>query len=272
MSSFEKEYYEDGRFWDGDGLMDDNNIERYNKTMELIPADVESLADVGCGNGIFVNFLVGKRPGLNIIGIDRSEAALKFVKTNKQPGDINALPLSPRSYDCVTCLEVIEHLPVNIYENALDELCRVAKKYVIISTPFNETLEENYTQCPGCKTQFNADLHLRNFDLPTIQNLLQKRGFSCVSYQTLGERVIYKGHYRFRKLFYASQFKQWLSPICPVCGYQSSKEVINKMEKPGEKEAAKPRSLISYLTVLPKLIWPKQKKYYWILALYKNNN
>ena len=132
MNSFEKEYYEAERFWEGDGLLDENNIDRFTKTMALIPGDVQSLADIGCGNGIFVNYLSQKMQNLNIIGIDRSEAALKFVKTNKQLGDINALSVSSHMYDCVTCLEVIEHLPENIFEEALNELCRVSKKYVTV--------------------------------------------------------------------------------------------------------------------------------------------
>lgn len=269
MSSFEKAYYEAERFWEGEGLMDEHHLERYNKTIEIIPEDVNSLADVGCGNGIFVNLLAGQRPGLDILGIDRSEAALKFVKTSRQLGDINALSLESRSYDCVSCLEVIEHLPVNVYENALNELCRVAKSYVIVSTPFEEILEENYTQCPGCKSQFNADMHLHSYGIPDIQNLLKSRGFECVSYQTLGERKIYKGHYLFRKLFYPGQFRQWRSPICPVCGYQSAEVKDEKSEYANEKKPATSRSLVSYLTALPKLVWPKEKKCYWVLALYK---
>jgi len=249
--------------------LDENNIERFKKTIDLIPNDVTTLADIGCGNGIFVNYLAEKRPGLKIVGIDRSEAALKYVKTEKQLGDINELTQLSGSYDCVTCLEVIEHLPVNVYENALNELCRISKKYIIISTPYDEILEENYTQCPNCKTQFNADMHLRSFNIPTIKMLLQKNGYQCESYKTLGERISYKGHYRFRKLFYASQFKQWRSPICPVCGYHSVEISKNEMEVTGEKRQEKSRSFISYLTALPKLLWPKQKKNYWILALYK---
>lgn len=43
------------------------------------------------------------------------------------------IPLPDNSFDCVLCLDVLEHLD-NIHE-IFDELCRVACRYVIISLP-----------------------------------------------------------------------------------------------------------------------------------------
>jgi len=43
------------------------------------------------------------------------------------------IPYSDCSFDCVVCLDVLEHLD-NFHE-VFDELCRVAKHYVIISLP-----------------------------------------------------------------------------------------------------------------------------------------
>ena len=163
MSNFEKEYYESEQFWEGEAIQDENNLNRFRETAAMVPAETASLADIGCGNGLFVNYLHQEKPWLNLMGIDRSETALKYVKTNKQAGDIAAIPLPDNAYDCVTCLEVIEHLPVDVYATALAELARVAQKHIIISVPYAEELEENHTQCPECKTIFNADLHMRNF-------------------------------------------------------------------------------------------------------------
>ena len=266
MSTFEKEYYEAERFWEGEGLNDAAHIERFTKTTALIPEDAGSLADIGCGNGIFINFLSEKKD-IKLIGIDRSEAALKFVKTDKILGSIDSIPVPENTYDCVTCLEVLEHLSINVFEKALDELSRISKKYIIISTPYKEILEENYTQCPQCKTQFNADLHLRSFSQPEIENLLQRKGFSCISVQTLGESYEYKWHYDFRKIFYPSQFRLWRSPICPICGYKELNH--NKRQLINSIPLTKTRSIVSYFSSIPKLFWPKQKKHYWILALYK---
>lgn len=43
------------------------------------------------------------------------------------------IPFDNSSFDCVLCLDVLEHLE-NIHE-IFDEICRVSKKYVIISLP-----------------------------------------------------------------------------------------------------------------------------------------
>ncbi len=181
MSDFEKEYYEAGRFWEGEAVQDENNIRRIKETESMIPPDTASLADIGCGNGVFVNYLKEKLPNLNLLAIDRSKTALKFVKTESKEGDIADIPLPDKSYDCVSCLEVIEHLPVGVYKKALSELARISKKYVIISVPYDENLEKNHTQCPQCKSLFNADLHLRNYSDKKMEHLLEELNFECIS-------------------------------------------------------------------------------------------
>ena len=45
----------------------------------------------------------------------------------------NQIPFPDGSFDCVLCLDVLEHVD-NIHE-VFDELCRVTKRYVVISLP-----------------------------------------------------------------------------------------------------------------------------------------
>lgn len=47
--------------------------------------------------------------------------------------ETDKIPLPDHSYDCVLCLDVLEHID-NIHE-IFDELCRVTRRYVIISLP-----------------------------------------------------------------------------------------------------------------------------------------
>jgi ubiquinone/menaquinone biosynthesis C-methylase UbiE len=194
MNNFERLYYEDESFWGGDMLQDPANQERIKKTVDLIPQNVHSLVDVGCGNGVFVNYLNKFNPKLEIWGFDRSETALKYVKTNKQLGDIVDIPLMNRSMDCITCLEVIEHLSVPAYEQALSELARISNRYIIISVPFEENSEEFFNQCPSCKTIFNYELHFRRFDDKKMLSLLDNYGFSCVELDHFGTTFKYLGH------------------------------------------------------------------------------
>ncbi|HUR10517.1 MAG TPA: class I SAM-dependent methyltransferase [Flavitalea sp.] len=267
MNEFEKEYYESDTFWEGEMLQDPANRTRINFTAKYVPTEVKSLADIGCGNGVFVNHMKKERPGLDIMAIDRSATALKYVETNKKEGSIFDIPLEAATYDCVCCLEVIEHLPVPVFKHSLKELARISGKYIIISVPFEEDLELNHNQCPACKTIFNQDLHMRSFSKQQMETLMEEFGFRCVKTDTLGEMVAFKGHYQFRKIFYSEQFRQWRSPICPLCGYETMREKSKASN--GHSHPVKPgRSMISYFTALPKLIWPKSKKDYWIIGLY----
>lgn len=171
--------------------------------------------------------------------------------------------------DCITCLEVIEHLPLPVYEKALSEITRVSKKYIIISVPFEENSEEFYNQCPSCKTIFNYELHLRRFDDEKMRYLLDKYEFSCADLDHFGTSQKFLGHYTFRKLFYKEQFKQWKSPICPICGYRESNGLEQTEDVATSTISSPKRKIISYLSAIPKLIWPKIKKNYWVAALYK---
>lgn len=266
MGQFEKEYYEASDFWAGDMLTDDVNLQRYETTELLIPEDVRRLADVGCGNGVFVNNLQKNKPSLDIYAIDRSSKALEFVKPNKIQAEITSLPFDDKYFDCVTCLEVLEHLGIDDFKRALSEIARTSNRYIIISVPFAEKVEEAYTKCPACKSIFNKELHLQSFDEKKFIGLFDQFGFKNVSMQKLNSVSTYKWHYEFRKLFYPEQLLQWRSPICPICGYRTESSNLIKV---GEPNKIPPRKLISYLGYLPKLFWPKETSYYWIVGLFK---
>jgi SAM-dependent methyltransferase len=267
MNDFEKLYYEEESFWQGEMLNDIENKERFRVTAELVPSTVKSLVDIGCGNGVFLNYLEKKNPHLDLMGVDRSEMALKFVNSKKELAEIHDLPFSDHSYDCVSCLEVIEHLPLPIYRKSLSELARISKKYIIVSVPYNEKLEESHNQCPACKSIFNFELHLRSFDEQNMTELFDDLGFKCVILKKLNPTQSFKGHYVFRKFFYPKQFLMWKSPICPICGFIDQSNKINKTRQ--TLTTNRKRSILSYFTKIPKLFWPKEERYYWILAMYE---
>jgi hypothetical protein len=210
---------------------------------------------------------------MEIHALDRSSEALKYVKTAKTQGDAISLPFPDNSFDCVSCLEVIEHLPIPMYDQALNELTRVAKKYVLISVPYQEVLEDSYTRCPSCRTIFNWELHLRNFNEENFKQLLDTRGYRNVKIEKAGGHRYLKYHKEFRKIFYPEQFLRWNSPICPLCGYEEKKNQETSVivrSNGHERGAPTPkRKLISYISILPKLIWPKETKYYWIIGLFE---
>ena len=274
MSDFERQYYEAAGFWENGMVADEWNYSRIEQTAAMIPGDVHSLADIGCGNGVFLHYLQQHRTDLQLMGLDRSEEALRHVKVNKVSGSIDQLPFSDKQFDCVTSLEVIEHLPVPVFKKALQEIARVADKHIIISVPFAEKLDDAFTRCPSCKSMFNVDLHFRSFSEQMMKGLLDEFGFQNTGIKKMGEIRNYKGHKTFRNIFYPQDRYKWASPICPLCGYtadtnKQNAHTENVQADTQHNNAPVKRSLVSYLTPLPKLIWPKETRYYWIAGVYK---
>ncbi|TCS70570.1 3-demethylubiquinone-9 3-methyltransferase [Sulfuritortus calidifontis] len=79
----------------------------------------KSVLDVGCGGGILAEGMAGK--GAQVTGIDLSEKALKVAKLHRLESGaqvdyqlIGAEALAeqrPASFDVVTCMEMLEHVP-----------------------------------------------------------------------------------------------------------------------------------------------------------------
>ena len=77
--TLERQYYEIESLWE-ENLFSESNIERFKTTVKMIPRDVTSILDVGCGNGLFVhNFQSQADLPIRMVAIDRSIAALKHV-------------------------------------------------------------------------------------------------------------------------------------------------------------------------------------------------
>ena len=133
MESLEKEQYDNEQLWRHLNVSESNK-ERTKEVSEMIPDDVNSLADIGCGNGMFLNYIKNNLDIKSLIGIDISEVALKGVKTDNKIGSITDIPLENKGYDIVTALEVLEHLNEKDFEKGREEICRVSSKYVLIST------------------------------------------------------------------------------------------------------------------------------------------
>lgn len=269
MQGFEQQFYESEQVWK-EGLREDEyNLKRLNTSIELIPKGTATLADIGCGDGIFGMLLQKQRPEIDSLSVDRSETALKRVKTKKKVGDISALPFEDKTFDCVTCFEVLEHIPYPVYDTVLGELSRIAKKNVIISVPFQEKTENNITKCPACHATFNTVLHVRNFFDKDIQQLFSKFGYKCVHQQLVEKKnTSYLGvnwYIRFRNARLKNKGK-FLSPICIVCGYENpafKTQAANQGQATAQQDGGGIKSML-------KKLWPTVKtKVYWVIGVYE---
>jgi ubiquinone/menaquinone biosynthesis C-methylase UbiE len=99
---------------------------------------VDSILDVGCGEGFTLNRLKEAGISKKLEGIEYLQAAIDLGKKTYPDikiikGTIYELPYEDNAFDLVLCTEVLEHLDKP--QDALKELVRVSKKYLVISVP-----------------------------------------------------------------------------------------------------------------------------------------
>lgn len=100
----------------------------WHQVNEIKSTGAKSILEVGMGNGFTSQYLSQRGLQIDTLDID-PELNPTFV------GSVTSIPIDSNSYDCVVCYEVLEHMPFDCFFIALSELCRISKKWVIISLP-----------------------------------------------------------------------------------------------------------------------------------------
>lgn len=102
------------------------------------PLGVQSVLDVGCGEGFTLDRLHKEKIGKRLEGVDAVKEAV-VIGQEIHPhlalkiGDVFKLNYENNSFDIVLCTEVLEHL--DRPKEALEELIHVSKKYVLVTVP-----------------------------------------------------------------------------------------------------------------------------------------
>lgn len=120
-----------------------------------------AVLDVGVGAGQFVNILARSGRFRSIVGIDKTRFK-KYIELepgiSTSTGDIAHLDFPDDSFDAVTCMEVLEHVPSDVFVAGLAELRRVCRGQLIMSLPF-------------CEPEPISKTHVRRFEAGDIRDV-----------------------------------------------------------------------------------------------------
>jgi len=126
--------------------------------------------DVGVGAGQFLNVLARSGKFGSVVGIDK----VRFKKytefepnMTKLDGDIADLQFEDDSFDVVTCMEVLEHVPSDVFVAGLAELQRVCRGQLIMSLPF-------------CEKEPISKTHVRRFEAADILRLFPDASYTVL--------------------------------------------------------------------------------------------
>lgn len=202
-------------------------LKRAKLTAAAVPHDVQTILEIGAGDGLVINAL--RKNGYDPFALDISRSALKHIEGEKTlVGNGAFLPFRSNSFDLVLACEMLEHIPIHLYSNVLDEIARVTSRYVIITVPYQENREWNLAQCPACGCIFNGAYHVRSFDENSVRFLFKKmkclllKNIVSVTHpdRTFGLELFIR-HRLAMEFLYVSP-----STICPLCSYTVDKKPI----------------------------------------------
>ena len=223
--------------------------ERTERLISLVPPDVDNLLDVGCGYGVFLHHLLEARE-LSVEGVDVSEESMSWGVSRGlklKLASAHKLPYEDRAFHMIICSEVMEHLTWGVYEQAVDELARVAEKYILMSVPYDE--KRGYARCPYCGAKINPNYHMRSFAPADLEGLFP--GFRLVTQETICRLSMITTLKQFLPLPWDSGL------VCPSCNYRPT-------SRQAHRRSSRIARIKRYLRALPLPTRPR-----WLVGLYK---
>lgn len=164
------------------------------RASEWIAPPVESLLDVGCNVGAWLQECARRYPGARLAGVDINEQSVAKAHELLPAADIRRsgaeqLPFADENFQYVTCLEVLEHLPPGLRSKALGEMRRVLKPggRLILSVPH-----------AGWFAWLDSN-NIR-FRLPRLYRRAVGRGRRDQAYDAMGRHVEWHQHFTLEEL------------------------------------------------------------------------
>lgn len=190
------------------------------ESVSTILRKAENMLDVGCGDGYL--FRAIKAKSKNVYGCDISEVALQEAKKRGMEticADLNAafLPYRENSFDCITCLEVLEHLidPLNLLKN-LKRILRPEGQLVLTTPNFRYfrnvaklIFKGKFPHTTGDDFVWGGG-HLHYFTRKDLGGLLAEAGFERIEFYMNQEQFERSWKRRLvLRLSGKSMFREW---------------------------------------------------------------
>ncbi len=263
----DRTFYEQAELWGIENDLDrDRTMIRATEMARLMPTGVESILDVGTGDGRLLHPLVDQLPTVPlVVGLDRSATALHHLDRLATQGSADALPYADKAFDVVIACEILEHLPEPIFQAATAELARVARRSVIITVPNREKLARAEVRCEKCGCRYNRRRHLRRFDRKSFDSLLP--GFDVVEAAEFGHRTrIYPRLVR-QELERRGLLSVHDAPECPQCGQGHGRRASDVSPPAGTSSSSASSDNVapgsgSYFRI--RSMVPAQRQPYWL--------
>jgi SAM-dependent methyltransferase len=254
-----QDFYDNPEIWNPEMWQQrEDDIERAKLAAEWLPSEVSQVLDVGCGNGVYTNLA---ESGRFKVGLDTSRVALEHVTAPRLQADASHLPFDDGSFDAGLSMEMLEHLPESIYQVVLSELERIARKYILITVPYNEQIKYNLVVCPRCQHAFHPYHHLRQYLLQDLKTLFSPHyRLDRLTGLVPVKREAFPFLWNVIRVYQHRQGRNFPAmAVCPQCGYTSA----------SRSDPNKPASRVHTVNSNLKKLWPKRRTYQWWMALYE---
>jgi len=193
---------------------------RLNRISGMIPPDVETVLDIGIGNGYIYENLKGK---YRYFGIDISlEMAGRLKDGNVSVGDVKELPFNDEGFDLVLAADLIEHINERFFAQSISEIKRVAKKYILITSPYKDAISWPVSLCNSCGREFNIYGHLRSIDIKLIKELFPQGRFDILKVETSDEKRDWRPRALVRIARKRGKVYSKEVAVCPYCFNKSA--------------------------------------------------
>ena len=169
------------------------------ETLQTNGIESGKVLDVGCASGWLLSEIASEFPNLEYLGIDVYKKALAYGRQTYPNirfilADAHTLPFSKKSFDIVTCINVLEHV-INP-EKIMREIHRVLRpnSVAIIGMDSENVLFRIiwllWTKMNG---RVWKHTHLHRFTPKALEKLFQKTGFTVrkKSFYNVGLDIIY---------------------------------------------------------------------------------